>query len=170
MPFVDSDFSEAFSLIISLFAIGLALKQSLWEEMKGTYHYLLHRPLPRQRVFAVKMCVGLAAVLAAGVVAVLIHALWAATPGNHPSPFFWSMTVPAWQLVAVAPVVYASAFLSGMRPARWYGSKLLPLIGGGAIAYFLAALPWWWLAFAGSAIATTALVACTLQIAATRDY
>ena len=38
---------------------------------------------------------------------ILLHAAWAAGPGRHPSPFFWSMTVPAWQTWFVLPVFYS---------------------------------------------------------------
>ena len=45
------------------------------------------------------------------------------------------MTVPAFQIWLLMPLVYLGAFASGIRPARWFGSRLLPLVGGGAFRH-----------------------------------
>ena len=39
-----------------------------------------------------KLASGLAVLLVITGAMIQIYAMWAATPGTHPSPFFWSMT------------------------------------------------------------------------------
>ena len=41
------------------------------------------------------------------------------------------MTAWAWQLWLCMPLVYLGAFLSGIRPARWFGTRLMPLVAAG---------------------------------------
>ena len=41
------------------------------------------------------------------------------------------------------PLLYFGAFLSGIRPARWFGTRLLPLVAAGALAMLLPELRWW---------------------------
>jgi hypothetical protein len=65
----------------------------------------------------------------AAILPVLVYAIWAAMPGTHASPFFWSMTTMDWLLALGMSVVYFGAFLSGLRPARIFGSRFLPLAG-----------------------------------------
>jgi len=171
LPFVnDGALYAALGVLGGGFAAMLALKQSAWEEMKGTFRYLLYRPIERRRVVLTKMAVGVAAVMALMGAFILLHAAWAAAPGHHPSPFFWSMTVPAWHIWLVLPLVYLGAMLTGLRPGRWYGSRLLPAAAAGALAFVLGAQPWWWVALAGSAIASLFFAACILHVARVRDF
>jgi len=62
------------------------------------------------------------------------------------------------------------AALSGLRLARWYGSRLMPLVGSGAIALVLAVLPWWWIGAGGAVVLTIVLAAALLYVAQTRDF
>lgn len=170
MPFVHSEFGGWMAFICGGLALLLGFKQTAWEDFKGTYFFLRHRPMERRRMLLVKMAVGLGIVAALSAAMILVHGLWASRPGNVPSPFFWSMTVPAWHLWAVLPLVYMAAFLAGVRPGRWYGSKLLPLIAVGVLAFILGAQLWPWAALVGSAALTAMAAAVALDVAATRDY
>ncbi len=124
-PFV-SDTSLVFYLC--LLAGGLAVlmgfKQSAWELWQGSYYFLLHRPASRRTIFGVKLAVGLGVLLCITGAVIQLYAMWAATPGKHATPFFWSMTVVAWQLWISFPLLYLGAFLSGIRPGCWFGSRL----------------------------------------------
>jgi hypothetical protein len=171
MPFVDDELLYAAIPILGGTLAGLlALKQSAWEEMKGTFRYLLYRPVERRRVMLTKMAVALVVVMTLMAVFILLHAIWAAGPGRHPSPFFWSMTVPAWKTWFVLPVFYMGTLLTGMRPGRWYGSRLLPAATGGLAGFVLMAQLWVWVTIVGSALVTLLLAACVLSVARVRDY
>ncbi len=170
-PFVND---TALVFYLCLLAGGLAVlmgfKQSAWELWQGTYFFLLHRPASRRTIFGVKLAVGLAVLLAITGALIQLYAMWAATPGKHATPFFWSMTVTAWQLWIAFPLLYLGAFLSGIRPGRWFGSRLVPLAAGGLLTMIAALVPWWWLSLAIVLVSSAAFVASILLYVETRDY
>jgi hypothetical protein len=128
VPFAQDAFSmERFCWVCAAVAIALGLRQTLGESIHGTYAFLFHRPTERRRLIATKLLVGLAVYLASGSILILVYGLWAATPGTHASPFEWSMTATTWAALVEMALIYFAAFLSGLRPARWFGTRLLPL-------------------------------------------
>jgi hypothetical protein len=171
IPFVRDSFVSAFVMVAVGFAIVLGLRQSFVESMRGTWLFLLHRPLPRWQVIAVKLAVGGALYLVCAAVPILIYAQWAATPGTHASPFEWSMTATTWQFTIAALNVYLAAFLVGIRQGRWFGTRLWPLAAAGLLTALVMAVPWWWsLGLALSAAIGAWLIAVILFTAYQRDY
>lgn len=128
VPFLESGFMNWFAGISFAFAIVLGFRQAAWESIRGTSVFLLHRPMDHRRMYATKIAIGLAMVLTLTGLALAIYALWAATPGTHASPFAWSWTTSCWIVWFAATMGYCAAFLAGVRPARWFGSRLLPLL------------------------------------------
>ena len=116
-------------------AIALGLRQTLGESIAGTYPFLFHRPASRRWLIGMKLLVGMSAYLVGGPLAILGYGVWAATPGTHASPFEWSMTVPYWLVWFGMTLLYLGAFLTGLRPGRWYGSRLLPLVAAGPAVF-----------------------------------
>jgi hypothetical protein len=51
------------------------------------------------------------------------------------------MTLPTWQALIAVTMLYLAAFLCGLRPSRWFGSRLLPLVAIGLAAWILSAAP-----------------------------
>jgi hypothetical protein len=135
-PLYGQDFFIGFGWIAAILAITLGLKQSLGEAIHGTYPFLFHRPVGRGWLLGMKLAVGLASSLICGAIPILILAWWAATPGTHASPFQWSMTLEACQMWAGMPLLYLAAFLSGIRPGRWLGTRLLPLVAAGMVLFW----------------------------------
>jgi hypothetical protein len=174
IPFVAGEFTFYFTVISAAIAIGLGLKQSAWELWQGTFHFLLHRPVPRQMLFVVKLLLGLGLLCLLSAVPILLYALWAATPGNTPTPFHWSMTAASWSVWLVMPAVYLGAFLCGVRPGNWIGTRFVPLAGaalGASVAGALLNVAWWWPA--GLALLVFLYVVLTVSIlyfAEQRDY
>jgi hypothetical protein len=168
IPFLDGGFTEFHYLISALFAMALGFRQSAWESSRGTFLFLLHRPLRRETVFLTKLAMGMAVLLLCASLPVLLYAWWALLPGRHPAPFEWSMTGPTWRKTLLLPLLYLGAFLSGLRPARWFGTRLLPLLA--ALLILLAVLnelPGWWplgLVLCGL------LIANICYVARVRDY
>lgn len=169
-PFVADAFTFYFCLLAGGLAILLGFKQSAWELWQGSYFFLLHRPASRQMIFGAKLAVGLVALLLITGLLIQTYAWWAATPGKHASPFLWPMTSGAWQLWISFPVVYLGAFLSGIRPGKWFGSRLLPLATSCAIAFISALVPWWWLGWSVAILASATLVIAIRYYVVQRDY
>jgi len=174
IPFVNDGFQRKLIVVGVILAMVLGFRQSIAEFMRGTYLVLLHRPLRRSLIFAVKMAVGAALVVVVSTLTVALYAWWAATPGTHASPFFWSMTVPAWWAAVCLPVVYLGAFLSGLRPGHWLGTRLMPLVTSLVAYTILVALerewPWFAVAIAMLPMAVATFVFTIQYVARTRDF
>lgn len=144
IPFVGDQIPTNFGIVTGLFATALGLWQAMGESFRGTFGMLLHLPLSRRKTIGFKLAWGAACVLGCGATALLVLGLWAATPGTHASPFEWSMTWSSWWLLALQPILYLGAFLAGIRPSHWFGTRLFPLIAAGLVVAFLASSPWIW--------------------------
>lgn len=130
LPFVDDSTCSLIFLVAGLLAVVAGFWQTAWESNRGTLQFLLHRPVRREAILMAKLAVGGLVCLLVAVLPLTYYALWAATPGNRAAPFFWSMTIRFWLLCVQMPLLYLGAFLSGLRPARWFGSRLFPLFCG----------------------------------------
>jgi hypothetical protein len=170
MPFVSDSFMGGFVVISLGLTIALGLRQTLSESVRGTWLFLLHRPIDRRIVIGLKLAVGAGLYLAGAAVPILIYAWWAATPGTHASPFCWSMTLDAWRAWFTLSAMYLAAFLSGLRPGRWFGSRLFPVAGTGLLL-FLQVIPQPWLLQVSLAAALlVVLLLCIFHVARERDF
>ncbi|HTU19188.1 MAG TPA: hypothetical protein VMG10_14100 [Gemmataceae bacterium] len=174
IPFLDGGFAEMHTLISALFALALGFRQSAWESSRGTYLFLLHRPLRRETVFLIKLATGAAVFLLCASLPILLYAWWAFLPGHHPGPFEWSMTGETWRLLFLMLLLYLGAFLSGLRPARWFGTRLLPLVGSllmmVMVYQMVPAWGWWYLGFPLVLVLCGLLIANICFMAHVRDY
>ena len=94
-------------------------------------------------------------------------------PGTHASPFFWWMTANAWVALGFIAIVYPAAFLTGLRPARWFGTRLLPLAAAGPLAVAPALFSLVHLELLGIPaylLVAACLVALIYCVARTRDF
>jgi ABC-type transport system involved in multi-copper enzyme maturation permease subunit len=171
VPFTGSDFVTPFGLISAALAVALGFRQSAMESSGGTFLFLLHRPLPRTEIMLIKLASGLGVFFACASFPILAYGTWAAIPGHHPSPFEWSMTAPAWRSALVVSLLYLGAFLSGLRPASWFGTRLLPLAAAGLAILLLTTFAWRWrVGLPAVAFAYGVLVATVPYVARERDY
>ena len=140
IPFVGAQIASSVGVGMAFIGAALGLRQTVGELRRGTYPLTLHLPLSWRAIFAVKIAVGLALVCGLGAAALGVISIWAATPGHHPSPFEWSMTCSAWRVWFAAPIVYLGGIATGLLPARWFGTRLFPLIAAGALTFALTML------------------------------
>lgn len=131
VPFVSDGFTAQWILISVCFAVALAIKQTLGESGRGTWLWLLHRPISRTQIVVAKLLMGTAVYLVCGALPILWYSCWAAMPRTHPSPFFWSMTVETWISLALTGTLYLAAFWCGLWPARSLGPRWMPLVAMG---------------------------------------
>ena len=80
------------------------------------------------------------------------------------------MTNPAWRAWLTLPVLYLAAFLTGIRPGRWVGTRLAPLASGVLPAIGIGVIPWWWATLICSVVLSILLIVSIQYVAATRDY
>jgi hypothetical protein len=171
IPFLGGGIEETLALVSAGFAIALGLRQSAGESMRDTFLFLLHRPVRWERTIGVKLLTGAAVYGVCASLPILLYGWWAATPGTHASPFCWSMTLPAWRVCVSLTAIYLGAFLSGIRPGAWIGTRLLPLAAAGGLTWRIQALPSWWIwGLAAVAVMDVVLAASILFVARTRDY
>jgi hypothetical protein len=160
-----------FVLIAIITAIVLGLHQTLWESWRQTTLFLLHRPMPRSQILLGKLLAGVLLLLAVTALPLLVYCLWAATPGTHASPFFGGMTEPWWRAVGVGLVCYFGAFLTGLRPAYWLGSRTWPLITALVLSLGLKLMPLGpSLAYPGLLVLMVCLVISILDTARRREF
>ncbi|HEY7330390.1 MAG TPA: hypothetical protein VH592_22310 [Gemmataceae bacterium] len=171
VPFLGREFILVFTIVTVLFAVALGFRQSAWESTRGTYLFLLHRPVRRDAIFLLKLAMGVGVFVLCASIPVLLYGAWAAKPGHHASPFEWSMTEAAWEIILETPLLYLGAFLSGLRPGRWFGTRLLPLIATATIVVLVDMIPWWWsLGFPLTLVMYGLLAANICFVARVRDY
>ena len=171
VPFVEGPFLRILFFVGAALAITLGFRQSAWEPSQGTAQYLLHLPLSRRTIFVTKLTTGTSLLLGCTLLPILIYAIWAAMPATHAGPFEWSMTWPAFQIWLLMPLAYLGAFASGIRPARWYGSRLLPLVSVVLASSILAVMSQWWLiALPLLLLVAAVLVSDILWEVETRDF
>jgi ABC-type transport system involved in multi-copper enzyme maturation permease subunit len=171
IPFVQGNFLALLFFGGVSLAIALGFRQSAWEPNQGTALYLLHLPLPRHTLFMTKLVTGIGILLLCTLLPILLYGAWAAWPGTHPGPFEWSMTAPALQVWLLLPLSYLGAFASGIRPARWFGSRLLPLLSTAVPGLLLYQVPFWWLmGFPFVLLLAGVLISDILREADSRDY
>ncbi len=171
VPFVQDGFAMMYGFIGFSLAIALGFRQSFWELRQGTYPFLLHRPLSRRAIMLTKLVSGAGLLLACTLLPIAIYAAWAAAPGTHPGPFEWSMTGPMVHLWLSMPLVYLGAFASGIRPSRWFGSRLFPLVAVAIPIFLLQFAPHWRLiALPPLLVATAVMISDILLEAETRDF
>jgi hypothetical protein len=170
-PFVnDSTLIAYLTTLAGGLAVLLGFKQTAWELWQGSYCFLLHRPASRNTIFGVKLAVGLTVLMVITGGLIQAYAMWAATPGTHASPFLWSMTELAWRFWLAFSLLYFGAFLSGIRPGRWFGTRLFPLVTAVLATIVVVALPWWWLSAPLSFLFSAAFVSSILYYVQTRDF
>jgi hypothetical protein len=171
VPFTGWEFKGPFVLISAAFALALGFRQSAWELGRGTLLFLLHRPMTRRAIFLTKLTTGTGVLLFGAGLSIMLYAWWSSVPGHHPSPFAWWMTGPVWRLAFLMPLLYLGAFLSGLRPARWFGTRLLPLAASAGFMILLNGLPWWWsLGFPVAVLLYVVFVTNICFVVEARDY
>ncbi|HEV2968818.1 MAG TPA: hypothetical protein VGY55_02440 [Pirellulales bacterium] len=172
IPFSDDRFTGEFAILSALFAVVIGFRQTIMESVRGTWLVLFNRPIEFGRVVALKLLSGAAIFLVCSAVPILWYGCWAATPGTHASPFFWCMTWPSWVVWFSMIPIYLGAFLSGLRPGRWFGTRALPLAGATFFAFVIGvAHTWLWpLWLAELTLLAALLCGVILFVARTRDF
>jgi hypothetical protein len=111
-----------------LIGLALGLLQVLPELRRDQWAFLVHRPASRTTLFFGKALAGVCLYLLATTLPLLILAAWAAQPSHVPAPFDFRFTLAGWAAILSGLPFYFAGLLVALRPARWYGSRALPLL------------------------------------------
>jgi hypothetical protein len=106
--------------------------------------------------------------------AILAFAVWAATPGTHASPFYWWMTATVWRFWIIVVLCYLGGFLAGIRPGRWFGTRLMPVLAAYILAFLIAyvvdQLRWRFCGYLAFALVCVIFVNLIIYAARKRDF
>lgn len=172
IPFLDGRFTGSFCFISTCFAIALGLWQTVVESRRGTWLFLLHRPISHAKLIGVKLAVGVMLYCLVAAAVICIYAAWAATTKIHASPFAWWMTTDTWMAFLFIIACYFAAFLTGIRPGRWIGTRLLPIVALAfpATLFLNLFFRWWSWGFAFLIIVYLIYLCLIFFVARTRDF
>lgn len=125
---LTSDNFKAFSRILCI-VVGLALGwfQIQSERHRDLWAFLVHRPVTRTTIFLSKASAGLLLYALVVGLPLLYFVWWVATPGHVAAPFEWGMAWPVLAEFLSGVAWYFAGMLTGIRQARWYGSRVLGL-------------------------------------------
>jgi hypothetical protein len=143
VPVSSRMYLSALSVLACGMGLLLGLAMSWKEDIKRTWPFLLFRPVTRSQVIGAKLLAALALYCAALAVPFALLAVWCAVPGNTPAPWSADYLYPGLDTLARGLVVLLGAFLSGLRPARWYGTRFAPLAAAALIVVLAAVCPSW---------------------------
>ncbi len=147
--------TDAYYLCLTAVVFGAALGflQIFFEAHGDKRSLLLHRPISRSRIFLAKALAGVGLyALALGIPFVFLET-WLATPGRVPAPYHWRTSLPWLADILSGLVFYFAGMLTAQRAARWYGSRVLPLVAAFSCSCLVWALPEFWQALLGIGIA-----------------
>ena len=136
---------KACTLAAPVLGFLMGLLQILPEKRRDLWAFLMHRPVSTLTLFAGKALAG-AMLYAIAIGIPIVGAAWyAAAPGHLNGPFDVRMPLDCVGAAFAGWPCYFAGLLVALRPARWYGSRILPLFvalplpflyGEGAISEF----------------------------------
>jgi hypothetical protein len=140
-PLLTSGFLPATSFLCPLLGAALGWFQIHNERQRDLWSFLVHRPMSRTQIFVGKTVAGLTLYLLGAGVPFLLFAGWAITPGHVAAPFEWSMLLPATAMFLTGPAYYFAGMLTGLRQARWFASRAVPLTSAIVLSCWAAVCP-----------------------------
>ncbi len=126
-PLLASTLLMETTLFCAAFGALLGFLQIFHERHQDLWAFLVHRPATRTQIFLSKIGAGLALYLLAAGLPLLFLVAFVATPGHVAAPFEWGMILPVTASFLAGIVYYFAGMLTGLRQARWYGSRGLGL-------------------------------------------
>ena len=135
--------------VIFIFGAGgagllMGLFQIVFEAWTDKWAFLIHRPLSRTRIFLAKMLAGWTLLTLALGIPWLISVIWSIMPGHRMAPFYWQMLLPPIADILCSFIYWFAGMLVGLRAARWYGSRIMPIALPGLCSFFVFLVPEFW--------------------------
>jgi len=143
-PLVDGGLLSMLTVVGGLYGAALGLLQTLSESIRGTYPFLLHRPVSRSRVLLCKVAAALLLYLLAMLVPFAGFAWWASRPGAYAGPFEFEMTYSGVVSIGYGFLFYLGGLVTGLSSARWYATRAAGVVAPLCAAPLMSecSLPW----------------------------
>ena len=116
------------TLAAPLVGLALGLLQILPELRRDQWAFLTHRPATRTALFFGKVIPGVCLYFLATFPPLLGVAWWDAVPGHVAAPFDPRLMFGGLAAICSGLAFYFAGLLTALRPARWYGSRALPVL------------------------------------------
>lgn len=169
---LDDDFVYPFLIISLCLAAAMGLVQSLSEDVQGTWRYVLSFPGGWRRILKLKLACGFTVWLCWGCVVIALCFLGMSCELHSPaSGPLQELFDPVLRILVCVPVVYLGTFLTALRRANWFFSRLMPALGVLACWFILPYLPAWWIvAPLVTAGLGAVLIMLMFYVASSRDF
>jgi ABC-type transport system involved in multi-copper enzyme maturation permease subunit len=143
-PLVCPQLLVVCSVFCAIFGVILGWLQIHAERHPDLRAFLLHRPIEPATILAGKLLsgAGLYALAAGGPLLGLV--IYAVLPGDVAAPFECAMLLPVCAVFLLGLVFYGAGLLTGLRSARWYGSRIFGLGPALLAAVCVFAVPEFW--------------------------
>ena len=140
-PLLSMSLLTGIAFFCAIFGAGLGWLQTRNEAQRDLWAFLIHRPVTRSEIFWAKTAAGLCLyTLGAGLPLVCLLIV-VQTPGFVAAPFEWAMTSPLVSLFLSGVAFYFAGLLTGLRQARWFGSRWFGWLGALAASFAAFGLP-----------------------------
>jgi len=126
-PLLASNLLTDASFFCILFGAILGWLQTRNEAHRDLWAFLIHRPVTRAEIFWSKTMAGLCLYIFGAGLPLLILVLVVRMPGHVAAPFEWAMVLPLVSIFLSGVAYYFAGLLTGLRQARWYGSRIFGL-------------------------------------------
>ena len=126
-PLLAEDCLMAATFFCGIFGAVLGWLQTRNEAHRDLWAFLIHRPLTRTEIFAGKAGAGLCLYAFGAGLPLLIFVAAVRLPGHIAAPFEWPMVLPLAAILLAGVAGYFAGLLTGLRQARWFGSKCFGL-------------------------------------------
>ena len=159
LGYVWENATLVFTLGAPLVGLLLGLLQILPELRRDQWAFLVHRPAARTTLFWGKVLPGLFLYLLATTLPLLVLTAWDAVPGHQAAPFDGRFTLGCWAAILAGLPLYFAGLTTALRPARWYGSRALPVFAALLAPLTISAVTEFWQAILACVAVTAALLA-----------
>jgi len=141
-------------------AIGLflGLMQILPELRRDRWAALLHRPVPRGRIYAGKALAGALLYLLATGIPFAVAVWLAATPGHFPAPFVPGMMTPGLADIVTGLVYYFAALTLALQRGGWIVLRIFPLLAAVHVSFFVQSTALFYVAIEAAVVMSLALL------------
>jgi len=126
-PLVSGELLGESAFFCGFFGLALGWLQIFAENHRDLRAFLVHRPVDRLLLLHAKLLSGLALYALAVGLPFAVLLVYVLIPGHVPAPFEWAMVGPMVNLFLLGLVGYGAGLLIGLRPARWYASRIFGL-------------------------------------------